>query len=216
MVLHNAKTQCISIARLNKQAGVGLIEILITLFILAIGLLGVAALQFTGSFANKDAISRTQADMVASQVAERLRAAARPATMGDGMVVSNAYFDEDTYNFATLSCQSGSHPYRCFCLSRPSSIPNCEGQSCNEGDMALYDGWALSCSAVQTNPHTTLTVDCNDTNPGDIYRCSVGSRISILLTWPVTSSGNQMTTLNQRCNPNTGDSNGCVFKDITL
>ncbi|BFT29717.1 hypothetical protein D210916BOD24_08930 [Alteromonas sp. D210916BOD_24] len=216
MVLHNARTQCISEARLNKQAGVGLIEILITLFILAIGLLGVAALQFTGSFANKDAISRTQAEMVATQVAERLRAAARPATMGDGMVASNTYFNADSYNFASLSCQSGSHPYRCFCLSRPTSIPNCEGQVCNESDMALYDGWALSCAAVQTNPQTLLAVSCDDSNTGDIYSCSVGSRISILLTWPVTSSGNQITTLNQRCNPNTGDSNGCVFKDITL
>ena len=64
---------------IRAQTGVGLIEILITLFILAVGLLGVAALQFTGSFANKDAISRTQAEMVAAQVAERLRAAARPA-----------------------------------------------------------------------------------------------------------------------------------------
>ena len=54
---------------LCTQHGVGLIEILITLFILAVGLLGVAALQFTGSFANKDAISRTQAEMVAAQVA---------------------------------------------------------------------------------------------------------------------------------------------------
>ena len=47
--------------RLQRQSGAGLIEILITLFILAVGLLGVAALQFSGSFANKDAISRTPA-----------------------------------------------------------------------------------------------------------------------------------------------------------
>ena len=74
----------------GKQGGAGLIEILVTLFILAVGLLGVAALQFTGSFANRDAISRTQAEFVAAQVVERLRIAARPATVGDGMVVNNA------------------------------------------------------------------------------------------------------------------------------
>ena len=77
-------------SHIRAQRGAGLIEILITLFILAVGLLGVAALQFTGSFANKDAISRTQAEMVAAQVAERLRAAARPATVGDGMVVKTS------------------------------------------------------------------------------------------------------------------------------
>ena len=82
--------------------------------------------------------------------------------------------------------------------------------------MAAYDGWALSCSAVQTNPQTKVSVSCDDTNNADIYSCSAGSRVEILLTWPVASSGNQIYTLNSRCNPNDGDSNACVFKDITL
>lgn len=202
--------------RFEKQRGAGLIEILITLFILAVGLLGVAALQFTGSFANKDAISRTQAEMVAAQVAERLRAAARPATVGDGMVVPNNYFTASNYNFSGLSCAGSSHPYRCFCLTRPAGIPNCEGQDCDEVQMAQYDGWALSCSAVQTNPQTTVSVSCDDNNNADIYSCSAGSRVAILLSWPVTSSGNQKYTLNKRCNTQDGDSNACVFKDITL
>ena len=203
-------------SRIRAQHGVGLIEILITLFILAVGLLGVAALQFTGSFANKDAISRTQAEMVAAQVAERLRAAARPASVGDGMVVNNAYFSTDTYNFATLSCPGSSHPYHCYCLSRPAGVPDCEGQACSETQIAQYDGWALSCSAVQTNPQTKVSVSCNDNNPADIYRCSAGSRVEVLLTWPVASSGNRTYTLNTRCNESEGDSNACVFKDITL
>ena len=201
---------------IRAQTGVGLIEILITLFILAVGLLGVAALQFTGSFANKDAISRTQAEMVAAQVAERLRAAARPATVGDGMVANNAYFSNTTYNFSGLSCSNASHPYHGCCLSRPADIPNCEGQTCSETQMAAYDGWALSGSAVQPTPQTKVSVSCDDTNNADIYSCSAGSRVEILLTWPVASSGNQIYTLNSRCNPNDGDSNACVFKDITL
>ncbi len=200
----------------RHQAGAGLIEILITLFILAVGLLGVAALQFTGSFANKDAISRTQAEMVAAQVAERLRAAARPATVGDGMVVNNAYFSSNNYNFSTLSCSGSSQPYYGCCLTRPAGVPDCEGQSCSEAQMAAYDGWALSCSAVQTNPQTKVSVSCADNNTADIYSCSAGSRVEVLLTWAVSSSGNQAYTLNARCNPNSGDSNACVFKDITL
>jgi len=136
----------------GKQGGAGLIEILVTLFILAVGLLGVAALQFTGSFANRDAISRTQAEFVAAQVVERLRIAARPATVGDGMVVNNAYFDEGAFNFSGLTCTSSTHPSTCYCLSKPAAIPNCEGASCSEVDMAQYDGWVLSCAAVQTQP----------------------------------------------------------------
>lgn len=202
--------------RITTQHGVGLIEILITLFILAVGLLGVAALQFTGSFANKDAISRTQAELVASQVAERFRAAARPATVGDGMVANNTYFDDDSYNFSLLSCADSGQPYESCCLTRPASIPNCEDNTCSEVQMAQYDGWALSCSAVQTNPQTRIAVTCTDTNGVDIYSCSPGSRVRVILSWPVASSNTRQYTKNADCNPSESDSNACVVKDITL
>ena len=200
----------------HKQQGVGLIEILVTLFILSIGLLGVAALQFTGSFANRDAISRTQSEFVASQVAERLRIAARPASVGDGMVVHNRYFNSDNYNFTELSCSESSHPYRCYCLERPSAIPNCESSTCNEEDMAKYDGWALSCSAVQTNPQTVLSLSCTDNNTSDIYSCSAGSFIQVTLTWPLSSTSGRQYTLNARCNTSSNQSNACVVKDLVL
>lgn len=200
----------------HKQQGVGLIEILVTLFILSIGLLGVAALQFTGSFANRDAISRTQSEFVASQVVQRLRTGARTALVGDGMVVNNRYFDADNYNFSGLSCSNSAHPYKCYCLERPSAIPNCETNICNEEEMAKYDGWALSCSAVQTNPQTLLSVSCSDNNTADIYSCSAGSSIKVMLTWPLPSSGSRQYSLNSRCNTKASESNACVVKDIVL
>lgn len=198
----------------QRQSGVGFIEVLITLFVLAIGLLGVASLQFVGSFANRDAISRTQSELVAEQVAERLRAATRPAVAGDGLVVNNEYFVANNYNFAELSCGSDD-PYACHCLARPSAIPDCEGGTCSEAQMAQYDAWSLSCSAVQTNKTITLNVNCTDSNGGDTDICSAGSRIHIILTWPVTNSANQKYFLNNRCN-NTNTSNACVVKDVTL
>ena len=41
--------------------GVGMVEILVTLFILTVGLLGVASLQFVSAFSNADALHRSQA-----------------------------------------------------------------------------------------------------------------------------------------------------------
>lgn len=199
----------------RKQQGVGLIEILVTLLIMTVGLLGVAALQFTGSFANKDAINRTQAELVAQQVAERLRAAARPATQRDGIVVADTYFTTTNYNFSGLSC-AGASPYRCHCLSLPAGIPDCEGAMCTEDDMAVYDGWALSCATVQTNPNMTLDVTCADNDGGDGDACSAGSRIQVTVKWPVNNSANQQYSLNERCSPNSDENNACVFKDITL
>ncbi len=199
----------------HTQAGVGLVEILVTLFIVSVGLLGVASLQFTGSFANKDAISRTQAELVAQQVSERLRTASRPPAKGDGLVVANDYFDASNYNFAALSC-AGSHPYKCFCLSRPADIPDCESGECNESDMAVYDAWALSCAAVQTNSAMTLSLSCTDNDTGDNDTCSAGSRVHIVVRWPVSTTATRQYSLHARCNEETTDTNACVFKDITL
>lgn len=198
-----------------KQHGVGLIEILVTLFVLAVGLLGVASLQFVGSFQNRDAISRTQAEFVAEQVAETLRTAARPAVVGDGMVADNTYFTSSTYNFSGLSCDADD-PYECHCLARPASIPNCEGAQCTEAQMARYEGWALSCAAVQTNPATRIEVGCEDNNTADADTCSAGSRIQVTLTWPVAVSDNRQYKLLSRCNAESSQTNECVFKDITL
>ena len=200
----------------TKQTGVGMIEILVTLFILSVGLLGVASLQFVGSFANVNAISRTQAEMVAKQTAERLRAAARISTVGDGFVVTGNYFESGFYNFANLSCASSAPPHQCFCLARPAGGPDCQSGTCNEDNMAVYDAWAMSCSAVQANPKTTISVSCADSNTGDTDACSVGSRIGIMLRWPVSVSESRSYSLVSRCNPNTGDSFACVYKDITL
>ncbi|MEP4099540.1 type IV pilus modification protein PilV, partial [Paraglaciecola sp.] len=99
----------------HAQYGLGMIEVLVTLFILSVGLLGVAYLQFVGSFTNSEALSRSQSVLVAQQLTERLRANATFSAVGNGLIVDNTYFDEDIYNFSTLSCTSGL-PHECYCL----------------------------------------------------------------------------------------------------
>ena len=59
----------------NKyQAGVGLIEILVALLVLAIGILGFVALQYRAVEATSEAINRVQAMNIARDMAERIRA----------------------------------------------------------------------------------------------------------------------------------------------
>ena len=53
--------------------GIGMIEILVTLVILAVGLMGVASLQFISALSNSDAMARSQAVLVAEQLSDRLR-----------------------------------------------------------------------------------------------------------------------------------------------
>lgn len=63
-----------SVARLRRERGFSIIEVLIALLVLAIGLLGLAALQAQGLRFNHDAYVRTQATNLAYDIVDRMRA----------------------------------------------------------------------------------------------------------------------------------------------
>lgn len=58
----------------TRQAGYLMIEVLITMFILAVGLLGVVGLQARAEQAETDSYQRTQALILAQDIAERISA----------------------------------------------------------------------------------------------------------------------------------------------
>ncbi len=60
--------------RMNTQRGFSLIEVLITIFIVAIGLLAGAALQLISKKNSYDAVQRTTAAALAHEIIERMRA----------------------------------------------------------------------------------------------------------------------------------------------
>jgi type IV pilus assembly protein PilV len=57
----------------KKQVGVGMIEVLITVLILAVGLLGVVAMQLTAKRNSYEATQRSIANSVARDIIERIR-----------------------------------------------------------------------------------------------------------------------------------------------
>jgi type IV pilus modification protein PilV len=57
-----------------EQQGFTLIEVLVTVIIMAIGLLGVAGLQLAGMRSNHSAFLRTQATIAAYDLIDRMRA----------------------------------------------------------------------------------------------------------------------------------------------
>ena len=69
----NTKKRIISTARGWIQRGFSLIEVLIALVILAVGVLGLAALQTTGLQYTHDAYIRSQATVIVYDLVERMR-----------------------------------------------------------------------------------------------------------------------------------------------
>ncbi|GAC33523.1 type IV pilus assembly protein PilV [Paraglaciecola polaris LMG 21857] len=201
---------------LIAMKGVGMVEILVTLFILTVGLLGVASLQFVSAFSNADALHRSQAVLVAQQFSERLRAAAAPSVTGAGLVVDNQYYADDVYNFADLSCDSSALPYECFCLAIPASVPNCQQNQCNAAQFAQFDTYEVSCAVTSAAPSLLISLTCADNNVLDTDRCSAGARQQIMVTWPVENWQNQQRILNPECNTNKDSPHDCVTLDLTL
>jgi type IV pilus assembly protein PilV len=200
-----------------SQSGLGMVEVLVTLFILSIGLLGVASLQFVGSFSNADALNRTQAVFIAQQFSERLNANATPSDITDGFVVNNAYFDDSLYNFGNLICSTaGASLYDCHCQVHPSAVANCQTGDCEANELAEFDAYQMSCSAVRNNPNALLSLSCDDKDSSDIDICTAGSIHEIIVSWPVRNWQGNDRVLNAKCNTVTGDSNDCVVIELAL
>ncbi|MGQ8365096.1 type IV pilus modification protein PilV [Glaciecola sp. 1036] len=200
----------------QHQKGITMIEVLVTLFVLSIGLLGVVSMQFIGSFSNKNAMSRTQAVMVTQQMAERLRASVSASDVTDGFIVDNAYYNANNYNFNNLSCGSSASDYNCFCLSIPADVPNCLTGECSASDFAVFDAYQMSCATVASNPAATISVNCSDKDDTDADSCTAGSIQQIMVKWPAPSWQNQDRIANSACNSDGSDDYDCVVVEILL
>ena len=73
----------------NKQKGFTLIEVLIALLILAVGVLGIVALQFKGLKYSHDAYLRSQISFLAYDIADRMRLNQAAITANPAVYVAN-------------------------------------------------------------------------------------------------------------------------------
>lgn len=198
------------------QRGVSMIEVLVTLFILSVGLLGVASMQFISSFSNKQALARTQAIMIAQQMSERLRASTLSSTVTDGFIVDNAYFNAGNYNFTDLECNSGQGDFACYCDEIPAEIPNCNDGECSSAQIAQFDAYEMSCALESANPVATINVSCDDKDNTDADSCTAGSIHQITVRWPTTNWQNNNTVRNDNCTQEEGQAYDCVILEVTL
>jgi type IV pilus assembly protein PilV len=74
MSISTSKTSHLGVCTPPSQRGVTLVEVLVTVVIISVGLLGVAALHLNSLRNNFDALKRTQASILAGDIADRMRA----------------------------------------------------------------------------------------------------------------------------------------------
>ncbi len=117
--------------------GFTLIEVLVSLVILAVGLLGISGMQVTGLRSNHSALKRSQATLFAADMADRIR-------------INNIAFTAGNYNnptaAITATCQT---------------TTGCTPKQMAENDLSLWN------SAIGTTLPSGSGVVCLDSTPID-------------------------------------------------
>jgi len=136
-------------AAASRQSGITLIEALVTLLVLAVGALGIASMQLAGLKYTSGSYARTQAVILADDMANRLKANRRFALDLDANGNPNTA-DSSPYGIAT------------FDTAAPNAV-NCLGQAqtCTPQQLADYDilTWRNELARVLPSGRGRITVD---------------------------------------------------------
>lgn len=178
----------------QDSAGFTLVEILITVVVLSIGLLGLAGLQISGLRANMSSEARSKATLLANDIIERMRA--NPLGVQNPVAAAdNQYAGIDT---DSLTCGTDPSP---FC----SNTSSADAENCTAAEMAAFDAWVWGCglpvaSGVQRGGvqnfllNGAATVTCNDNDTSDADACSPGSSHTVTVSWSENSPNATATT----------------------
>ena len=119
---------------MSQQRGMGLVEVLVAILVLAIGVLGFVALQYRAVEATAESVYRVQAVNLARDLAERIRV--------------------NRGAFATYATQLQT------AANQPASTKNCfTSTSCNAAEMADFDVAQVTTRATSTAMTMNL-LDC--------------------------------------------------------
>lgn len=115
---------------LQRQRGFTLMEVLVSMVVLSIGLLGLAGMQVNGLKSNNSSYQRTQASLLANEMIDRIRANRAGLALG-------------SYNNL---------------LSATPSDPGCITSGCTVQQIAQYDAFLWSSEVASRLPSGTASV----------------------------------------------------------
>lgn len=114
----------------HMERGSSLIEVLITLLVFAIGMLGMAALQLNALQGTSDSAQRSQATWILQDLAERIRANPQGTAA----------------NYAAAPACAAVPVNRCADYYDPVTGAKVNASNCSAAQMAAFDRWEAQCS----------------------------------------------------------------------
>lgn len=156
-----------------RQAGFTLVEILVSLLILSVGMLGMAGIQVSGLRNSATSTYRTDATQLSYDIADFMRANKMAVSSNDFATISYAYSD-------TLTDPQKS----CLQATTTATV-----SSCTASEMALVNVYDWVSRARQKLPNASVSVQCNDLDTTDTDTCTDNSTHAITLTWDENVDG---------------------------
>jgi len=155
---------------MKRVTGTTLIEVMVALIIMSIGLLGLSSLQLTGMNSASGSEKRTQAAIIANDMAERMRA--NPDGVSSG--------DYAGYNYSSVDCST---PPTKICEDGSSTAADCKSS-----EVATYDAFTTWCNANTLLQSGSLTVSCTD-QTGTAQACGSTAYRTVTVLWKNQDAG---------------------------
>lgn len=158
----------------TKQTGITLIEVVVTMFVMTVGLLGLAGLQTTSIKDGLDNAKRSQVLWLVTEIVERARA--NP----DGQATG--------YNLTIESSDCGSVP-------APRCSDNGAGDAsiaCSATEMAAFDVWEVFCGQAEAGvmANSVDALQLKSVTSGCAGACTDNSDFSVTINWDSTAVDN--------------------------
>jgi type IV pilus assembly protein PilV len=164
----------------NYQTGFTMVEVLIALFILSIGLLGMAGIQVQGLRGTTSSTMRSQATILANDIAERARinTAAIQAAADESV---NEYSQVNTDDIACLD--EGTYNPLCSATSGGGDVDTCTSRQMAEADLYVFAcGMGNNGGVKNLLPGGSATITCNPLpDAGGV--CVPGSSLTVTISW---------------------------------
>lgn len=166
--------------KLKVHNGFTLIEVLIAVVILSIGLLGMAGIQVQGLRGTTSSTLRSQATILANDIAERVRV----NTPGIDIAGDNtANIQYSQVNTAAIDCGDNRPATMCTAVAGNNNPVN----QCSSQQMATADIYTFACGLGDTAgvknllPGGSATITC--TPAGGAATCVPGSTMTVTVNW---------------------------------